>query len=218
MEPSSHSAAEADPELLERLDRAWAPARAAGVMGGASIETLRLHARGYLLDEWRTLPAGAFVDCGTGAGALGVLLALELPGSQWCLVDAQERRCEMARRAVVAAVLTERVTVEHCPLDDMARSTRRGEFDGAVARSFGPAPELAECALPLLRTGGSLVVSVSAGTTRQWQQMPLAKRTGCDISANWTTPYGSYLSVKRWGPMPAELPRRRPVRLRSPLG
>ncbi len=210
--------AEVDPALLERLDRAWGPARAAGAVGGASIEALRLHAGGYILDEWRTLPEGRFVDCGTGAGVLGVLLALELPGSQWCLVDARERRCEMAQRAVAAAGLAERVAVEHALVDEMARADGRGGFDGAVARSFGPVPELAECALPLLDEGGSLVVSVSASTARRWQQMRLAVRTGCEIGATWTTPHGSYLSVKRFGPIPTGLPRRRPARRRSPLG
>lgn len=212
-----HSLAEIDPALLERLDRAWRPARVAGAVGGASIEALRLHAGGYILDEWRPLPEGQFVDCGTGAGVLGVLLALELPGSQWRLVDARERRCEMAQRAVAAAGLTERVTVEHALVEEIARADGRGGFDGAVARSFGPVPELAECALPLLNEGGSLVVSVSSSTARRWQQMPLAVRTGCEITGTWTTPHGSYLSVKRFGPIPAGLPRRRPARSRSPL-
>ena len=210
--------AEVDPELLERLDRSWSPARSAGVMGSASIEALRLHAGGYVLDEWRTLPEGQFVDCGTGAGVLGILLALELPSSRWCLVDARDRRCEMARRAVVAAGLTERVTVEHAPLDEMARGRCRGGLDGAVARSFGPVPELAECALPLLKDSGSLVVSVSESTAQHWWRIPLAARTGCEISGSWTTPHGSYLSVRRSGPIPPGLPRRRPARSRAPLG
>ena len=144
--------------------------------------------------------------------------ALELAGSQWCLVDARERRCEMAQRAVAAAGLAERVTVEHALVDEMARAEGRGGFDGAVARSFGPVPELAECALPLLNEGGSLVLSVSASTAQRWQRLPLAARTGCQIEGTWTTPYGSYLSVKRFGPIPADIPRRRPARNRSPLG
>lgn len=216
MEPPS--LADIDPERLERLNRAWAPARAAGVVGGVSIEALRLHAGGYILDEWRTLTEGRFVDCGTGAGVLGILLALELGGSQWRLVDARERRCEMAQRAVAAAGLTERVTVEHTLVEEMARAGGRGGFDGAVARSFGPVPELAECALPLLDEGGSLVVSVSTSTARRWQRMPLTVRTGCEIQGTWATPHGSYLAVKRFGPIPASLPRRRPARRRSPLG
>ena len=218
MESSRSSLAEVDPELLECLDEAWAPARATGALGSSSLEALRLHASGYILEEWRELPVGQFVDCGTGTGVLGVLLALELPGSRWRLVDAKHRRCDMAQRAVVAADLSERVVVEHARVEDVARSELRGTFDGAVARSFGPAAELAECALPLLDTGGALVLSVSASTMEQWQSMSLAARTGCDIASSWSTPYGRFLSVKRMGPMPNTLPRRGPARRRSPLG
>ena len=218
MESSSHSLSAVDPGRLERLDQAWMPARAAGVLGSASLAGLRMHASGYILDEWRTLPAGQFVDCGTGAGALGVFLALELPKSRWCLVDANERRCEMAQSAVVAAGLEDRVVVRHARVEDLARSELRGGFIGVVARSFGPPPELAECALPLVSLGGSLVVSVSESTARRWHGLPLMERTGCDIAANWTTPYGGYLAVRRSGPIPPELPRRRPARSRSPLG
>lgn len=213
-----HSLAGIDPAVLERLDRSWTPARASGIMGSTSIEASRLHAGGYILDEWRHLSEGQFVDCGTGAGVLGVLLALELPDSRWCLVDAKDRRCEMARQAVVAAGLTERVTVEHALVDEMARGERRGGFDGVVARSFGPVPELAECALPLLKPNGSLVVSVSASTAQHWQRMPLGERMGCEISGSWTTPHGSFLSVRRSGPIPPGVPRRRPARNRAPLG
>ena len=210
--------AEIDPGLLERLDRSWLPARAAGAMGSASIETLRRHTAGFVLDEWRTLPEGQFMDCGTGAGVLGILLALELPDSRWLLVDARERRCEMARQAVIAANLMERVTVEHVHVDEIARGAGRGGFDGAVARLFGPVPELAECALPLLKAGGSLVVSVSETTGRLWQRMPLSAQLGCELSGRWSTPHGNYLSVRRSGPIPPGVPRRRSARKRSPLG
>jgi len=80
---------------------------------------------------------------------------------------------------VVVAGLTERGMGEDALVDDMARGDRRGGFDGAVARSFGPVPELAECALPLLNPRGSLVVSVSTSTAQHWQRMPLAARLGC---------------------------------------
>ncbi len=207
-----------EPDVLRRLDEAWAPARAAGAIGRSSLDTLRVHSAGFILDTWRDMPGGEFVDCGAGAGLVGVLLALELPASRWTLVDASERRCDMAVRAVVAADLAARVVVEHVPVEDIAgRNETREAFDGMVARLFGPVSELAECGLPLLRMGGSLVVSVSAQTRRQWEGMPLSTRTGCELSGQWSTPHGSFMSITRVGPAPPGLPRRRAARYRSPL-
>jgi 16S rRNA (guanine527-N7)-methyltransferase len=164
------------------------------------------------------MSTAAFVDCGAGAGLVGVLLALELPASHWTLVDASERRCDMAAHAVAAAGLTARVMVKHAPVEDLAgHSEIRGTFDGMVSRLFGPASELAECGLPLLRLGGSLVVSVSRETRRQWEEMQLRARTGCELSGQWSTQQGSFVSVTRVVPPPEGLPRRRAVRRRTPL-
>ena len=216
--PASRPLNQVDPELLRRLDEAWRPARAAGAIGRSSLNALRLHSAGFILDTWRDMPGGQFVDCGAGAGLVGVLLALELPASRWTLLDASERRCDMAVRAVVAAGLSSRVVVVHAPVEDIAvQSETRQTFDGMVARLFGPASELAECGLPLLRVGGSLVVSVSADTRRQWEGMPLKARTGCQLSGQWSTQYGSFISITRIVPSPPGLPRRRAARYRSPL-
>ncbi len=118
----------------------------------------------------------------------------------------------------MAAGLSDRVTVEHTRIEELARGDLRESLDGVVARSFGPAAELAECALPLLTLGGSLVVSVSASTAQQWHRMPLAAALGCETSESWTTPHGRYLCVRRSGPLPERFPRSRAARKRSPLG
>ena len=218
MLPSPRSLAAIEPLLLRRLEEAWAPARAAGVMGHLPLEALRRHASGFILDDWRELSVGEFVDCGAGAGVVGILLALELPMSRWTLVDASERRCEMAERAVAAVDLSGRIMVMHALVEDLAISREAREtLDGVVARLFGPASELAECGLPLLRIGGSLVVSVSAATKRQWERMPLA-RVNCELSGQWSTQHGSFISITRVGAAPPGLPRRRAARRRSPLG
>ena len=216
--PTPRPLALVEPELLRRLDEAWEPARAAGVIGRSSLEALRLHSAGFILDYWQDISAGDFIDCGAGAGIVGVLLALELPASRWTLVDASERRCDMAERAVGAAGLTDRVGVVHARVEDIAGPNEiRETFDGMVARLFGPASELAECGLPLLRMGSSLVVSVSTETRRQWEAMPLRVRTGCELSDQWSTPHGSFISITRVAPTPPGLPRRRAARRRAPL-
>ena len=198
--------------------RLGVPRESAGVLGPSSLETLRWHASGFVLSTWRDQASGRFIDCGAGAGVLGVLLALELPTSRWTLVEANERRCELARRAVTAAGLEERVRIEHTVVEDLAHHPEwRERVDGVAARLFGPAAELAECGLPLLRTGGTLVVSVSAATRRQWESKVLLPATGCDTGATWSTPYGDYLAVHRVASGPPRLPRRRAARRRSPL-
>lgn len=200
------------------MDEAWRPARAAGAIGRASLDALRHHSAGFILDDWPGSPAGEFVDCGAGAGVVGVLLALELPASHWLLVDSSERRCDMAERAVAAAGLKRRVVVKHALVEDVANDIdARGFFDGAVARLFGAVSEVAECGLPLLRSGGSMVASVSAATRAQWERAPLRALTGCEVSGQWSTQHGNFISVTRVAPAPPGLPRRRAARRRAPL-
>lgn len=216
--PLPRPLAQVEPELLRHLDEAWRPARAAGAIGRASLDALRHHSAGFILDDWQDLPAGEFIDCGAGAGVVGVLLALELPTSRWILVDSSERRCDMAERAVAAAGLRTRVVVKHALVEDVANDPdTRESFHGAVARLFGSVSEVAECGLPLLRTGGSMVVSVSAATRAQWERAPLRALTGCELSRQWSTQHGNFVSVTRVGPARAGLPRRRAARRRAPL-
>ena len=199
--------------LLDRLEEAWRPARAAGALGSASLTELVNHATGYITPAWRKLVGGRFVDCGTGSGVLGVSLALRFPSSRWTLVDASERRCEFAQLGVNAAGLGARVRVEHAVLEEVSRWPEfRGGYDGVVARRFGPAAELAECGLPLLRVGAELVVSVSSRTLRDWRDSDGLATTGCRTVGSWSTPFGRYVAVRRIKEGPAHLPRRRPAR------
>ena len=204
--------------LLETLEEAWRPARAAGVLGPAPLAKFVDHAAGYISSAWRIMAGGCFIDCGTGSGVLGVLLALEMPSSRWALVDASERRCEFAQRAVNSVGLNARVKIEHAALEDVSRRLEfRGRCDGVVARGFGPAAELAECGLPLLKIGAELVVSVSPRTLGDWRDTDGLATTGCRATDSWSIAAGSYLAVRRVEAGPEHLPRRQPARLRTPL-
>ena len=208
----------ADGELLARVDEALSPARHAGVLGSASVEQLVAHARGYLHRPWFAMYNARLADCGTGSGVLGILLALELPESRWTLIDSSERRCDLTQGAVACVGLAERVKVEHARIEDLARHpSSRSAYDGVVSRMFGPAAELAECALPLLKPDGRLVLSVTDETSQPWHSTELASLTGCEMSDSWSTPFGSYLAIRRVAPTPERLPRRTPARQRSPL-
>ena len=200
------------------MEEAWRPARDAGVLGPASVRSLHGHACGFILNSWRGSPSGSFVDCGAGAGVLGILLALEMPSSCWTLVDSSERRCDLALRAAAAVGLKDRVRVEHAVLASLARRPWwRERQDGVVARLFGPVAELAECGLPLVRNGSALVVSVSSESRAQWKSLDLLSTTGCEVSEPWSTRHGQYLAVRRVRPGSPELPRRRAARRRLPL-
>jgi 16S rRNA G527 N7-methylase RsmG len=51
----------------------------------------------------------------------------------------------------------------------------RGTADGVCARAFGPPSALAECAAPLLKVGGRLVVSEPPSGPDRWSALGLAQ-------------------------------------------
>jgi 16S rRNA (guanine527-N7)-methyltransferase len=76
------------------------------------------------------------------------------------LLEANERRAQFLERAVMACDLQDRVRVVHQRAEICGRDAAfRGTFDGVVVRSFGPPAVVAECAAPLLRVDGWLIVS-----------------------------------------------------------
>ena len=198
------------------LDAAWMPARRAGVLGSASTPTLIAHAAGYLPAACRVFDEFTGIDLGTGAGVPGVVLAALRPNSRWVLVDGNERRCEMAQRAVRALDLSDRVAVLHSRVEEVAHaSEHRASYDLVVARAFGPPAELAECALPLVAARGRLVTSVVEATLEQW--MGAAEELGLELEVTSGVDEARYLSVAPSNPAPASWPRRPAARRRTPL-
>ena len=204
------------------LEAAWAPARAEGVLGTASILALDEQAAGFVPAAWRSGPlVGRAIDLGTGAGVPGVLLAAALPATRWRLLDASQRRCDHATAAVHALDLGERVAVVHARADELVRSPRtglewRGWADLVVTRLFGPPAETAECSLPLVRLGGRVVVSVSAATAAQWRGADLGTLGGAVVD-DWSTSAGRYIALERVAPGEPGFPRRTARRRRDPL-
>lgn len=204
-------------EFLRILDRAWAPARAMGALGSASIDELCDHAAGFVPAAFRVPSPTRCLDVGSGVGLPGLLLAHLIPESQWLLLDASERRCDLARQAVEACELEPRVEVCHGRVEDLAREPefRRG-FDLVVSRLFAPFAETAECCLPLVGDGGRMVVSCSEEALTTWQEADLTA-LGASFDGSWRTESGLYVGLVGVAGLVSRYPRRGPARRREPF-
>jgi 16S rRNA (guanine527-N7)-methyltransferase len=162
---------EPSPPLLDVLERA----RRLGVLGPGPVMEHVAHAEGFLnaLDE---VPAGSKVlDLGSGGGVPGLIVAEARPDLEVVLLDSLERRVALLSEAVVAMGWQGRVSTELARAEETGRSPLwRGKIDAVTARSFGPPATVAECAAPLLRVDGVLVVSEPPEETDRWEAEGLA--------------------------------------------
>ncbi len=147
------------PTLLHELLR---EARALGFLGPGPLEPQLRHAEGFVAIALRLSSGGParLVDLGSGGGLPGLVVAVEWADATLDLVEANGRRAAFLRRAVERLGLVHRVTVleERAEVCGRVPGLRTG-FDGVLARSFGRPAVLAECAAPLLKVGGWLLVS-----------------------------------------------------------
>lgn len=144
--------------LRGQLERA----RALGFLGPGPIDAHIDHAQGFV----RALVDvdGLVIDLGSGGGVPGLVIAVARGDLRVVLVDAMDKRCRFLEQAVVALGF-DHVDVLHQRAEEVGRGPLRGTADAVVARSFGPPAATAECAAPLLRAGGRLVVSEPPGAT-----------------------------------------------------
>jgi 16S rRNA (guanine527-N7)-methyltransferase len=156
-----------DPELIAVLERS----RALGFLGPGPIGDHVDHAAGFV----RALVdlTGRVVDLGSGGGVPGLVLATARPDLEVVLVDAMAKRCEFLEAAVATLGLSQ-VRVVHGRAEVVGRSSLRASAAAVVARSFGPPAVTAECAAPLLRPGGRLVVSEPPESVDRWDAVGLA--------------------------------------------
>ena len=210
-------------DQLASLDEAWTPARAAGVIGTASIDTLVEHTVWFAQAVCSSFSAafddfhGYVVDVGTGAGLPGVILAALLPHAKFRLVDASERRLDHARRASRALGVADRVEIVHGRGDELAHDVSwRGTHDVAVARLLGDPAETIEQLAPLVRPGGVIVTAAAESATDRWDALPITELPTSAVS--WSdSPVGRFASVNVLARVPPPFPRRERKRRQSPL-
>lgn len=90
--------------------------------------------------------AGAWVDVGSGAGAPGLAVSVLLPGSEWTLVEPQQKRVAFLR-TVIGTLELNQVRVERTRSEALANAS----FDVAVSRATLPPEEWASEARRIAR-------------------------------------------------------------------
>lgn len=142
--------------VLER-SKSW------GFLGPGPVEAHIAHADQLVATLAGSVDLGAGgrgLDLGSGGGVPGLVVALATPAWSWVLLDSMERRTAFLGDAVVELDLVDRVTVWRERAEVAGRDPgHRGRYDVVTARSFAAPAVTAECAAPLLRVGGVLVVS-----------------------------------------------------------
>jgi 16S rRNA (guanine527-N7)-methyltransferase len=199
-------------------------ARAAGFLGPGPIEPQLEHAQGFAAIGRRLASAGpaTLVDLGSGGGLPGLVVAGGWPDASVALLEANGRRAAFLRRAVDRLGFASRVTVleERAEVCGRQEGLRSG-FDGVMARSFGRPAVVAECAAPLLRVGGWLIVSEPPRTgpeTDEGSRWPPTELLQLGLEpADVVHEDFEYRTLRQAGPCPDRFPRRNGVPAKRPL-
>jgi 16S rRNA (guanine527-N7)-methyltransferase len=174
------------------------------------------HARAYSAAERLGRSPIVALDLGSGAGVPGLVLAMDLPESTWVLLDASARRTAWLSAAVAELELEGRARVVTDRAEVIGRDLHhRGSYDVVVARSFGPPAVVAECAAPLLVTGGRLLVSEPPVSNDRWPAEALAPLGLRLVAFTASVPRIATLSSTR--PCPERFPRRAGIPAKRPL-
>ncbi len=193
-------------------------ARRLGFLGPGDVNRHVDHALAFL-DLWPVGVNQAF-DLGSGGGLPGLVLALATPTVAWVLVEVNHRRAAFLEAAARHLDLGGHVGVQCQRAEQVGRGPFRSTGDLVVARSFGPPAVTAECAAPLLRVGGALIVAEPPGPANddgadRWPAEGLAA-LGLDADAGRTAP----LALRRFRqvePCPERYPRRVGIPAKRPL-
>jgi 16S rRNA (guanine527-N7)-methyltransferase len=199
-------------------------ARALGFLGPGPLDPQIRHAQGFAAIARRLGGDGAdhLVDLGAGGGLPGLVVATDCPEVTVALLEANGRRSAFLRRVVERLGLEARVSVleERAEVCGREQGSRAG-FDGVLARSFGRPAVLAECAAPLLKVGGWLLVSEpprSEGEGPQdtrWPTEPL-RQFGLEPAEVIHEGF-EYRILRQREPCPDRFPRRNGVPAKKPL-
>ena len=145
-------------EPRRTLEEVLEAAQRLGTLGRMPIPDVISHARQFVTAIASV--TGRVIDIGTGAGVPGLVIAVDRPDLVLTLADRREARMDELARGVVAMGLADRVAVLTIDIAELALDPdHRGRYDAVVCRGFGSPEVTATLARPLLKNGGSLIVS-----------------------------------------------------------
>jgi len=182
----------------------------------AVVATPGLTALGDLLEARRVLvedslraldilktTEGPIVDVGSGGGAPGIPLALALPEREIVLLEASRRKCEFLRRWAPPNARVVQGRAEEQESDWAA---------AAAAKALAPPPVAAEWCLPLVRSGGLVVLYVGPSADSEH-----VARVGEKLNAKLEESPQGLLVLRKVGSTPMTFPRRVGVAKKRPL-
>jgi 16S rRNA (guanine527-N7)-methyltransferase len=167
-------------------------------------------ARAMLVDDaLRAAPvvsryAGPIVDVGSGNGSPGIPLALELPGREVVLLEAEAKRCSFLERW---APPNARV------VNGRAEEQETDWAGVALAKALAAPPVAAEWCLPLVRPGGAAVVWIGESA-----DLDALARAASRLAAEPVESLTGLAVLEKKGPTPPGFPRRPGVARKRPLG
>lgn len=162
MTQPSEPVRDGQPFTLTTVSTILARSGTLGFLGSMPIEDQLKHALGFraAVEAQLQRPPESFLDLGTGGGIPGLVLASAWPECRAVLFDANDRRTSFLASAVEALVRFRPVEVVRGRAEEAGHDTGlREQFEVVTARSFGSPAVTAECAAPLVRRGGLIVVS-----------------------------------------------------------
>lgn len=200
------------------LDEILREARRRGLLGTVDVREAVLHSRGFAAGAGRA--PERLLDLGSGGGLPGLVLAHMWPSTRVVLLDGRITRVEFLRWAVQRLGWSDRVDPVARRAEEAGRSPEfRGCFDMVVARGFGRPAVTAECAAPMLKVRGLLVVSEppdpEGGRSARWPDAGLAL-LGLERAPSWESPYAYQAAVQK-ELCPERYPRRVGVPAKRPL-
>jgi 16S rRNA (guanine527-N7)-methyltransferase len=149
---------------------------------------------------------GSIVDVGSGGGAPGIPLAAALPHRRVTLLEANERKCAFLGRV---AVEFPNVSVVRGRAEEEAVD----RFGVAVAKALAPPPVAAEWCLPLVRSGGGVVLWVGPSANPE-----ATARAAQQLNAELDSAEAGFFVLRKVGATPPGFPRRPGVARQRPLG